>query len=53
LQNSLLPMINRQCTLTHTNQGSAPSRLYPCQFASIRGFILKLGILANRDMVRL
>ncbi|MEY2603554.1 MAG: hypothetical protein QOH31_1335 [Verrucomicrobiota bacterium] len=27
--------------------------LYSCEFASIRGFILKLGILANRDMVRL
>jgi hypothetical protein len=36
------------------NQRSIPNGfLYSCEFASIRGFILKLGILANRDMVRL
>jgi hypothetical protein len=38
----------------HANQGLGGNGfLYWCEFASIRGFILKLGILANRDMVRL
>ena len=46
----LTPMINRECTLIHANQAPAPN---PPLLASIRGFILKLGILANRDMVRL
>ena len=37
----------------HANTRESTDSPSPPLFVSIRGFILKLGILANRDMVRL